>query len=118
TNYLIQANAPPIGDGGARSLAQIDPISLGQFAANPPTSGNVSANGGDTNVILRLGESKADYPGGRLMKLTGVIRGPDGKPVAGAAVMLFPGSFAGSPGVRADSNGGYQIFWRHLYQNV
>jgi beta-lactamase regulating signal transducer with metallopeptidase domain len=118
TNYLILANAPPIGDGGARSLAQIDPISLGQFAANPPTSGAVSANGGDTNVVLCLGESKDDHTGRTLMKLTGVIRGPDGKPAAGAAVMLFPESFAGSLGVRADRNGGYQIFWRHLYQNV
>jgi len=115
---MILADAPPIGDGGARSLGQIDPISLGQFAANPPTSGAVSANGGDTNVILRLGESNDDHTGRSLMKLTGVIRGPDGKPAAGAAVMLFPESFAGSLGVRADRNGGYQIFWRHRYVNV
>ena len=54
--------------------------------------GDVKAQGGDTNVILRLGIYS--YDSGKylspLIKTTGTVRDPSGAPVAGAAVSMFP----------------------------
>lgn len=68
---------------------------------------STSAEGGETNVVLRLGQRNTDENGPMQRKLHGVVKDPDGKPVAGAQVAVFP-----SPNwVRTGSDGRYTVNW-------
>jgi protocatechuate 3,4-dioxygenase beta subunit len=68
--------------------------------------GSVPARGGDTNVVLRVEQKKA--PKG--LNLTGTLRDPDGAPVAGAVITVWP-NMRGNPDVKSDANGQYKIAW-------
>jgi protocatechuate 3,4-dioxygenase beta subunit len=71
--------------------------------------GNASAEGGDTNVVLRLGETYGGSPASAPHKLKGKVTDPDGKPVAGAQVAVFP---AGGPRwSRTGDNGTFNLTW-------
>ena len=59
-------------------------------ANNQNSFGNISAEGGDTNVVLRLGQTYANNPGSTTHKLKGTVTDADGKPAAGAHVAVFP----------------------------
>ena len=62
-----------------------------QLSANSPNScGNISAEGGDTNVVLRLGQTYSISPGSTTHKLKGTVTDAEGKPAAGAQVAVFP----------------------------
>jgi len=79
-----------------------------QLYANARNShGSVSAEGGDTNVVLRLGETYSSSPGGAPRKLSGVVTDPAGKPAVGAQVAVFP--FSNSRWVRTDTNGAFNL---------
>ena len=82
-----------------------------QLSASAQNSyGNISAEGGDTNVVLRLGERNAVYRGsGTSKKLKGSVTDPEGNSVSGAQVAVFP--FAGSRGVKTDAKGEFSLSW-------
>ncbi len=82
-----------------------------QLSANGQGSfGNISAEGGDTNVVLRLGQNYNGSPGATLHKLKGTVADPAGRPVAGAQVAVFPAN--GSRNwVRTATNGSFSLTW-------
>jgi hypothetical protein len=81
-----------------------------QVSANSQQSfGNISAEGGDTNVVLRLGQNYGSNPNSTSHKLKGVITDPTGQPVAGALAVVFPNN--GSQWVKTDANGAYHLTW-------
>jgi hypothetical protein len=63
-----------------------------QLVANARnTHGSISAEGGATNVVLRLGETPYGRGYGSVQRrLKGTVTGPDNQPVAGAQVAVFP----------------------------
>jgi protocatechuate 3,4-dioxygenase beta subunit len=81
-----------------------------QLSANVRNSqGSTSAEAGDTNVVLKLGEMTRNYNGGATArKLKGIVTGPDGKPVAGVQVAVFP--FPSSK-ARTATNGAFSLHW-------
>ncbi len=81
-----------------------------QLSANSQRSfGNVSAEGGDTNVVLRLGQTYNNSSGATAHKLKGTVTDADGKPAAGAQVAVFPNN--GTRWVKAGINGAFSLTW-------
>ncbi len=79
-----------------------------RLSANARNShGSVSAEGGDTNVVLRLGETYSGSSGAARRKLSGVVTDPDGKPAAGTQVTVFP--FSNSRWVKTGTNGVFNL---------
>jgi hypothetical protein len=72
--------------------------------------GNTSAEGGDTNVVLRLGESMNAARGSSVRKFTGTVTGPDGVPVPGAQVSVFP-NMINRGWTKTDTNGSFKFTW-------
>lgn len=74
--------------------------------------GDASAQGGDTNVVVRLGiyvgNNKYLSPP---LKTTGIVCDPFGTPVAGATVRLFPTQVRDIT-VQTDNNGRYELNWQ------
>lgn len=79
------------------------------MASGRSMQGNVTANGGDTNVVLKLGESSAMMAssGSTTFKVKGTVTDPDGKPVQAAVVMAFPSSRS----VKTAADGTYTLSW-------
>ncbi len=70
--------------------------------------GSVSVDGGDTNVVIRLGEQSAMYGGGAAArKLKGTVTDPEGKPVGGALLAVFP--FSNKRWVKSGENGEFSL---------
>ncbi len=82
-----------------------------QISANNQGSyGNISAEGGDTNVVLRLGQTIGVAQGGVTRKLKGMVTDAEGKPAAGAQLAVFP--FNPEPRwIKSDSNGAFSLTW-------
>jgi hypothetical protein len=80
-----------------------------QISANSPPSsfGNISAEGGDTNVVLRLGQTYRSSPRATTHKLNGTVADADGKPVAGAQVAVFP--FNELRWIKTATNGAFSL---------
>jgi protocatechuate 3,4-dioxygenase beta subunit len=77
--------------------------------------GNVTAQGGDTNVVVRLG-IYANNTGGNLsplLKTAGTVRDSHGKAVAGVRVSLFPVQ-GRSVETTTGAGGHYEINWQTL----
>jgi protocatechuate 3,4-dioxygenase beta subunit len=73
--------------------------------------GNTSAEGGDTNVVLRLGQQNINNPPGLAAhKLAGTVTDPGGRPVAGAQVAVFPGNGQAN-WIRTKADGSYRLTW-------
>ncbi len=70
--------------------------------------GNVTAEGGDTNVVLRLGENMGSA-GTSLHKLHGQVTDSNGQPAAGVSVAVLPNN--GNRWVKTDTNGEYKLSW-------
>jgi hypothetical protein len=70
-------------------------------------SGNASAEGGDTNVVLRLAASNYG-PGAKTGKLRGIVTDPEGKPVSGAQVAVFPSQ---STRTKTGPDGSFSLNW-------
>jgi protocatechuate 3,4-dioxygenase beta subunit len=82
-----------------------------QISANSQRSfGNISAEGGDTNVVLRLGQTYNSSPGSVTHKLKGMVTDADGKPAAGAQVAVFP-SNGSRRWTKTGTNGEYSLNW-------
>jgi protocatechuate 3,4-dioxygenase beta subunit len=81
-----------------------------QLSANNRNSyGNISAEGGDTNVVLRLGQTYNNSPGSTAHKLKGTVTDADGQPAAGAQVAVFPSG--ASRWTRTGTNGVFSLTW-------
>jgi protocatechuate 3,4-dioxygenase beta subunit len=82
-----------------------------QISANSQRSfGNISAEGGDTNVVLRLGQTYNSSPGSVTHKLKGMVTDADGKPAAGAQVAVFPANGM-LRWTKTGTNGEYSLNW-------
>ena len=78
------------------------------------TFGNVQANGGDTNVVLRLGENQG-FAGNRALPqitTTGVVTDPAGAPAAGVRLTVIGGLGGMNRETRTDAEGKYSITWQ------
>ncbi|MGA2542541.1 MAG: carboxypeptidase regulatory-like domain-containing protein [Verrucomicrobiota bacterium] len=80
------------------------------FANNRGSSGNISAEGGDTNVVLRLGQNYGRAAGAVTRKLKGTLTDADGKPAAGAQVAVFPAN-PDPRWIKTDTNGSFSLTW-------
>ncbi len=79
-----------------------------RLSANAKSShGSVAAEGGDTNVVLRLGESVMYSGGETAQKLKGTVTDLEGKPAAGAQVSVFP--FNSGRWVKTGANGAFTL---------
>ena len=80
------------------------PVQL--FAHAREMFGNVTAQGGETNVVVQLRPQGAGMDhGGRVQRLKGVVTGVDGKPAGGVRVRLFTPMHFDAQWSRTDSNG-------------
>jgi protocatechuate 3,4-dioxygenase beta subunit len=80
-----------------------------QLSANSQQNyGNTSAQGGDTNVVLRLGQTMGSYQS-KSQKLKGMVTDAEGKPLQGAQVAVFPNR--GRGWVKTGTNGEYSLSW-------
>jgi hypothetical protein len=81
-----------------------------QVSANDRgTFGNISAEGGDTNVVVRLGQTYRTGAGSTAHKLKGTVTDANGKPAAGAQVAVFPST--GSGWTKTAANGAFGLTW-------
>jgi protocatechuate 3,4-dioxygenase beta subunit len=74
------------------------------------TRGNISAEGGDMSVVLRLDQTYSSSSGAPMHKLKGAVTDAEGKPVAGAQVAVFPAS-GSRQWVKTGQNGEYNLTW-------
>jgi len=81
------------------------------FANGQGTYGNISAEGGDTNVVLRLGQNYSSSSGAQAHKLNGVVTDADGKPAPGAQVAVFPNYNGGTHWIKSGPGGAYNLTW-------
>ena len=120
---VASANVSLFGEGQPSGNARTDPdgrfhfdhVCEGsiQLSANGRNSfGNVSAEGGDTNVVLRLGQNVSYAPGSKAHKLNGTVTDAEGKPAAGAQVAVFPEfQFNDSRWSKTATNGAFSLSW-------
>ncbi|MGO8836047.1 MAG: carboxypeptidase regulatory-like domain-containing protein [Limisphaerales bacterium] len=94
---------------GRFSFAHVCEGTLHISANSQRAFGSVSAEGGDTNVVLHLGENMSYSPDSKPHPLRGVVTDADGRPVAGAQVAVFPNN--GAHWVRTGTNGAYSLSW-------
>jgi protocatechuate 3,4-dioxygenase beta subunit len=103
------ANARTDRDGRF-SFAHVCEGTIRLSANSQRAYGSISAEGGDTNVILHLGENMSSSPGTTMHKLKGVVTDADGQPVGGVRVAVLPNS-NGSRWVKTGTNGEYSLNW-------
>ncbi len=83
-----------------------------QISANQQNShGSVSAEGGETNVIIRMGQNFSRSESAKANKLKGKVTDAEGHPMAGAQLAVFPNSNGQVQWTKADSNGVYNLTW-------
>jgi 5-hydroxyisourate hydrolase-like protein (transthyretin family) len=81
-----------------------------RLSANAQNSfGSISAEGGDTNVVLHLGENMSSSPDSQSHKLRGVVTDADGQPADGVQVAVFPNN--GNRWTKTGTNGEYSLTW-------
>lgn len=79
------------------------------FAHARNAFGNLTAQGGDTNVILKLGESAGVYSEAKPHQVKGMVTDPDGKPVAGAQLTVFPSGRTAA--IKSAADGSFNLTW-------
>jgi protocatechuate 3,4-dioxygenase beta subunit len=80
------------------------------LSANAQNSyGSVSAEGGDTNVVLRLGTRYGSSPETKTHKLKGTVTDDAGQPAAGAQVAVFPNQ--GTRWIKTGAKGEFNLTW-------
>lgn len=79
-----------------------------RLAANANNlSGSVGAEGGDTNVVVRLGESYGGSTQALRRTVKGTVSDPDGQPVRSAELAVFPFNQQGRR--KTDTNGAFNL---------
>lgn len=71
--------------------------------------GSIQAEGGDTNVTLRLGQTERATQSASQHRLSGTVKGADGNPVPETQVAVVPGSQF--RWVKADAKGAFSLTW-------
>jgi protocatechuate 3,4-dioxygenase beta subunit len=94
---------------GRFSFAHVCEGTIRLSANNRNSFGNVSAEGGDTNVVLQLGQTYNNSPGSTAHKLKGTVTDADGKPAAGAQVAVFPNN--DTRWTKTATNGAFSLTW-------
>jgi hypothetical protein len=94
---------------GRFSFAHVCEGTIRLSANSQRAYGSLSAEGGDTNVVLHLGENMGSSPDSKSHKLRGVVMDADGQPVAGAQVAVFPNN--GNRWTKTGTNGEYSLTW-------
>ncbi|MEO8427447.1 MAG: carboxypeptidase regulatory-like domain-containing protein, partial [Verrucomicrobiota bacterium] len=103
-----QPNANVRTDRGGRFSFDVCEGTVQLFASSQRNMANMSAEAGDTNVIVKLGEQSINYGGGaKPQKLKGTITDANGKPVDGADVRVFP--MEGPNRSKTDTNGAFTV---------
>lgn len=105
-----QPNGQMTTDSKGRFHFQVCEGQVQVMANGRNTFGNVSAEGGDTNVVLRLGQNYNGGPGVKPHKLTGVATGPDGQPVSGVRVTVFP-TYGQDEWRKTEADGAFHLSW-------
>ena len=95
---------------GRFSFAHVCEGTIRLSANSQRAFGSVSAEGGDTNVILHLGENMNYSSDTKMHKLKGVVTDAGGQPAAGVRVAVLPNS-NGTRWVRTGTNGEYSLNW-------
>jgi protocatechuate 3,4-dioxygenase beta subunit len=121
-------NANVILQGDSQSNGEVRTDSEGRFRfehvcegpvrlfANANAYGNISAEAGDTNVLIKLGKNLTDNTEVVTHQLKGIVTDPNGQPVSGAQVAA--GDDSGVPHwVETDTNGTYSLTWSYLQQS-
>lgn len=111
----MYGDSQPSGNAETDDLGRFafEQVCEGQVRVNASfqnSHGNASVEGGDTNIVIRLGESVGDSAAVGGHKLAGVITDPDGKPVAGALLKVFP-VYNASGWIKSDAEGRYKLSW-------
>ena len=111
----LNGNGQPTGNvrtdrQGRFTLDHVCEGMLQLSASSQRLHGNISAEAGDTNVVLRLGQNISSSPDAKPIKLRGTVTGPDDKPVSGAQVAAFP-SYGVRQWVKTSSTGDYNLTW-------
>jgi hypothetical protein len=94
---------------GRFSFAHVCEGTIRLSASSQRAYGNTTAEGGDTNVVLRLGENMNYSADSKPHKLKGVVKAADGQPAAGVRVAVFPNN--GAHWVKTGTNGEYSLNW-------
>lgn len=79
-------------------------------ASSKNSYGNISAESGDTNVVLQLGQTYNMSSDSQSHKLQGTVTGTDGKAAAGVLVSVFPNN-GGPNWKKTSSDGAYSLTW-------
>lgn len=93
---------------GRFKIANVCAGTIQLSANNQRNYGSTSAEGGDTNVVLRLGQVMGSSDSSS-HKLKGTVTDADGKPLQGAQVAVFPNR--GRGWVKTGTNGEYSVSW-------
>jgi len=96
---------------GRFTFAHVCEGSAQLFANGQGTFGNVSAEGGDTNVVLHLGQNYGSSPSAQSHKLKGLVTDPDGKPMPGVELAVFPNFNGGTHWIKSGPVGEYNLTW-------
>jgi protocatechuate 3,4-dioxygenase beta subunit len=108
-----QPNGNTTTDSKGRFHFQVCEGQVRLFANSPQGGGfaQATAEAGDTNVVLQLGQTYNNAPGSTAHKLNGTVTDADGKPVVGAQVAVFPASFNGLRWIKSTTNGAFSLTW-------
>jgi protocatechuate 3,4-dioxygenase beta subunit len=83
------------------------PVQL--YSNNGNSYGNVPAEGGDTNVVLKLGTTYSSWPGAKAHELKGLVTDDAGQPAAGAMVAVSSNN--GRRWVKTGAKGEFNLSW-------
>jgi protocatechuate 3,4-dioxygenase beta subunit len=99
------------GPDGRFSFDKLCPGNVHVYANISNQQGNTRADAGDTNVVIRLGETSASMGSdSKEFKLQGKISTPEGEPAVGVELAVFPTN--DRKRVKTDTNGVYRMNWR------
>jgi uncharacterized GH25 family protein len=100
-----QPNASVRTDRDGRFSFDVCEGTVQLFANSQRAFGNKSAEAGDTNVVLKLGERSMMFGGAKPQKIKGVVTDANGKPVADAEVRVLPMEMPNRS--KTDANGAF-----------
>jgi 5-hydroxyisourate hydrolase-like protein (transthyretin family) len=94
---------------GRFSFKQVCEGTVRLSASAQSSYGSISAEGGDTNVVIKLGENMNYSSDSKSHKLKGVVTDANGQPAAGVQVAVFPNN--GNRWTKTGTNGEYSLTW-------